>query len=100
MLGGRCGEVGVVRWVWGGGCRCGEVGVGVVRGVWYGGCREVCGEVIVGVWGCGEVDVSVGRWVGVGRWCEWVWGVRCGCGELGVGVMWEGVGDGFRLWSM
>ena len=27
-----------------------------------------------------------------------VWGVRCG--ELGVGVMWEGVGDGCRLWSM
>ena len=23
-----------------------------------------------------------------------------GCGELGVSVMWEGVGDGFRLWSM
>ena len=32
--------------------------------------------------------------LGVERWCE------CGCGELGVGVMWEGVGDGFRLWSM
>ena len=29
-----------------------------------------------------------------------MWGVRCGCGELGVGVMWEGVGDGFKLWSM
>ena len=32
--------------------------------------------------------------LGVERWCE------CGCGELGVGVMWEGVRDGFRLWSM
>ena len=31
--------------------------------------------------------------VGVERWCE------CGCGEV-EGVMWEGVGDGFRLWSM
>ena len=31
----------------------------------------------------------------------WVWEGRVsGCGELGVGVMWEGVGDGFRLWSM
>ena len=43
---------------------------------------------------CGKVGL------GVERWCE------CGCGEvlgvgyLGVGVMWEGVGDGFRLWSM
>ena len=32
--------------------------------------------------GCGKV--------GVGRWC----------GELGVGEMWEGVGDECRLWSM
>ena len=23
-----------------------------------------------------------------------------GCGEVCVGVMWEGVRDGFRLWSM
>ena len=29
-----------------------------------------------------------------------MWGVKCGCGELSVGVMLEGVGDGFRLWSM
>ena len=29
--------------------------------------------------------------VGVGRW--WVWGVRCG--ELGVGVMWGGMGVGW-----
>ena len=29
----------------------------------------------------------------------WVWGGG-GCVNLGVGVMWEGVGDGFRLWSM
>ena len=41
----------------------------------------------------------------MGRWV-WVWGGD-GCGELGVGVMWEGVGvmwegvgDGFRLWSI
>ena len=55
-------------------CGCGEVHAGVVRWVW--------------VWGdwCGEVGVGVGMW--------------CGCGELSVGVMWEGVGDGFRLWSM
>ena len=25
---GECGEVGVLRWVWGGECGCGEVGVG------------------------------------------------------------------------
>ena len=57
-----CWEVGVERWVWGGGCRCGEVGVGVVRGVWYGGCREV--------WGgdCG---------------CVGVWGGGCKCGKVG-----------------
>ena len=66
--------------MWGGRCRCGEVGGGVVRGVWYCGCGEVCGEVS----GC------MGVWEG---------GVS-GCGELGVGVMWEGVEDGFRLWSM
>ena len=49
--------------------------------------RWVCGGGVgVWVWGgvCGEV--CVGRW--------------CGCGELSVGVMWEGVGDGCRLWSM
>ena len=57
LLGGGCGEVGVVRWFWGGGCECGEGGV--VRWVWLG----VCGEVSVGVCGCGEVGVSVGRWV-------------------------------------
>ena len=39
---------------------------------------------------CGEVSGCVGVWEG---------GVS-GCGDLGVGVMWEGVGDGFRLWSM
>ena len=33
----------------------------------------------------GGVSVGVGRWL--------VWGVRCGCGELGVGVMW-------RVWEM
>ena len=48
----------MVRWVSGGGCESGKVGLGVER------------------------------------WCE------SGCGELGVSVMWEGVGDGFRLWSM
>ena len=54
--------------------------------------------------------MNVGRWVlGGGVWggeCVWVWRGGCeweggfGCGELGVGVMWEGVGNGFRLWSM
>ena len=29
-----------------------------------------------------------------------MWGGGCRCVNLGVGVMWEGVGDGFRLWSM
>ena len=29
-VGGGCGQVGVGRWVWGGGCGCGEVGVGVM----------------------------------------------------------------------
>ena len=72
-MGGECGV-----------CGCGEVCVGVGR----------CVCVWGGVCGCGEVGVSVGRWVwvwrggvsvGVGKW--WVW-------ELGVGVMWEGVGMG------
>ena len=35
--------------------------MGVVRGVWYGGCREVCGEVIVGVWGCGGGGCKCGK---------------------------------------
>ena len=56
----------------------------------------------VGVGRCWVWEVSECGKVGLGveRWCE------CGCGEvvgvgyLGVGVMWEGVGDGFRLWSM
>ena len=48
-----CWEVGVERWVWGGGCECGEGCV--VRCVWGGECGCVCGS--------GEVGVSVGRWV-------------------------------------
>ena len=39
-------------WVWGGGCRCEEVGVGVGRWVWGGGCGEV----------------GAGRWVWVWAW--------------------------------
>ena len=58
----------------------------------------MCGEVSVGVWlwggGC-ELEGGFGCGGGVSV----VWGGG-GCGELGVGVMWEGVGDGFRLWSM
>ena len=42
------------------------------------------------MWVCG---VGVSGKVGLGV-------ERCECGDLGVGVMWEGVGDGFRLWSM
>ena len=47
--------MGVLRWVWGGGCGCGEVGVDVERWVWL----EVgrCGSVEV------DVCVGVGRWV-------------------------------------
>ena len=59
-----CGEVCVVRCVWGGECGC--------VWVWGGGCEWEGG------FGCREM-------VGVG---------------LGVSVMWEGVGDGFKLWSM
>ena len=46
----------------GGGCRCGEVGVGVGRwvSVWGGGCGEVG---VGGGYGCAEV--GVGRWVSV-----------------------------------
>ena len=87
--------MGVGRWVLGGGCGCGEVCV--VRCVWE--VSVVCVGVgrCVWVWGGGCECGKVG--LGVERWCE------CGCGEvvgreLGVGVMWEGVGDGFRLWSM
>ena len=60
--------------------------MGVVRCVWR--CECVCVWVSGGGYECGKVGL------GVERWCE------CGCGVLGVGVMWEGVGDGFRLWSM
>ena len=48
-------------WVWGGVCVCGEVGV--VRCVWGAGCR--CGEGWGGGCRCGEVGVDVGRGV---RW--------------------------------
>ena len=47
--------MGVGRWVWVGGCGCGEVGVGVGRWVWGGGCG--CGEV--GVGGCEEVGLGM-----------------------------------------
>ena len=52
---GGCGEVGVVRCVWGGECVCvcGEVGVRVGRWVWVWGVRCGCD-----VGGCG-------RWVQV-----------------------------------
>ena len=54
----------------------------MVRCVWGGECG------CVWVWGggceCGKMGLSVERW------CE------CGWGEFDVGVMWEGVGDGFR----
>ena len=57
---GGCGEVGVVVW---------DVGVGVLRWVWGGG--GGCGEVGMGRWvlggGCGEVGV---------KW--WIWGGGCG----------------------
>ena len=43
-------------------CRCGEVGVSVGKWVW--------------VWR-GDVSVGVGKW--------WVWGVKCGCDVGGCG---------------
>ena len=51
-------------------------------------CGGVCGEVSVGVCGCWEVGVSVGRWV-------WVLGGGCKCGKVGLGMerwcVWEDV---------
>ena len=87
-------------WVWGGGCRCGEVGVVVVmenptpvqnftarlyhfifvcpisyfRSWLCGLLNKLKG--VGGGWWCGEVGVGVGRWV---------WGGGYGCAEVGVG---------------
>ena len=57
-----CGQLLLMRWVWGGAVRCGAVRCGVVR----------CGAVWCGVW-CGAVRC----------------GVRCG---VACGVVWRAVG--------